>query len=79
MLYIADEVFFTGTASEVCPIRSVDKITIGNGTRGPVTAAIQRRFFDVINGTIPDTHGWLTYVYPAGVATPEPVTAAKTT
>jgi branched-chain amino acid aminotransferase len=79
MLYVADEVFFTGTASEVSPIRSIDKITIGNGTRGPVTAAIQRRFFDVINGTIPDTHGWLTYVYPARAATPEPVATAKTT
>ena len=65
MLYVADEVFFTGTAAEVSPIRSIDKITIGNGTRGPVTAAIQRRFFDVINGSIPDTRGWLTYVNPA--------------
>ncbi len=62
-LYIADEVFFTGTAVEVTPIRSVDKITIGDGKRGPVTAAVQQRFFDVINGKEPDTHGWLTYVY----------------
>ena len=53
MLYIADEVFFTGTAAEISPIRSIDKITIGAGTRGPVTTAIQRRFFDVINGNIP--------------------------
>jgi len=79
MLYVADEVFFTGTAVEVSPIRSIDKITIGNGTRGPVTAAIQRRFFDVINGTIPNTHDWLTYVYPAHAATLAPVAAAKTT
>jgi branched-chain amino acid aminotransferase len=63
-LYIADEVFFTGTAAEITPIRSVDKITIGNGSRGPITEAIQQRFFDVIYGRQPDTHGWLTYVYP---------------
>jgi branched-chain amino acid aminotransferase len=64
ILYIADEVFFVGTAVEVTPIRSIDKITIGNGQRGPVTEAIQKRFFDVINGETPDDHGWLTYVYP---------------
>ncbi len=63
-LYIADEVFFTGTAAEITPIRSVDKIAIGSGRRGPVTEAIQQRFFDIINGRAPDTHGWLTYVYP---------------
>jgi branched-chain amino acid aminotransferase len=63
MVYIADEVFFAGTAVEITPIRSVDKITIGNGRRGPITEAIQRSFFDIINGEVPDTHGWLTYVY----------------
>ena len=63
MLYIADEVFFTGTAAEVSPIRSIDKVTIGNGQRGPVTAAVQRRFFDVVNGNVQDAHGWLTPVY----------------
>jgi branched-chain amino acid aminotransferase len=63
-LYIADEAFFVGTAAEVTPIRSVDKVTIGSGRRGPVTEAIQRRFFDVINGVVPDEHGWLTPVYP---------------
>jgi branched-chain amino acid aminotransferase len=62
-LYIADEVFFVGTAAEVTPVRSIDKITIGSGRRGPVTEALQRAFFDVINGDVPDTHGWLTYVY----------------
>lgn len=62
-LYIADEVFFTGTAAEISPIRSIDKITIGSGTRGPITAAIQRRFFDVINGRAADTRGWLKFVY----------------
>ena len=49
---------------EDTPIRSVDKMTIGSGRRGPVTETIQRRFFDIINGRAPDTHGWLTYVYP---------------
>ncbi len=78
MLYIADEVFFTGTAAEVSPIRSIDKITIGNGKRGPVTTALQRRFFDVINGNIPDTRGWLTYVDPAHASAPAPVATAKT-
>jgi branched-chain amino acid aminotransferase len=62
-LYTADEVFFVGTAAEVTPIRSIDKITIGSGRRGPVTEKIQRAFFDVINGSIPDRHGWLTYVH----------------
>jgi branched-chain amino acid aminotransferase len=63
ILYIADELFFAGTAVEITPIRSVDKIVIGSGKRGPVTSAIQRAFFDIINGTVPDTHNWLTYVY----------------
>ena len=62
-LYIADEVFFVGTAAEVTPVRSVDKQTIGEGKRGPITQVLQRAFFDVINGQVPDTHGWLTYVY----------------
>jgi len=59
MLYVADEVFFAGTAVEITPIRSVDKIAIGNGGRGPVTAALQQAFFDTINGVLPDRHGWL--------------------
>jgi branched-chain amino acid aminotransferase len=75
LVYIADEVFFAGTAVEITPIRSVDKITIGNGKRGPVTEAIQRTFFDVIRGSVPDTHGWLTYVYPRENARPEPAAA----
>lgn len=62
-LYIADEVFFTGTAAEISPVRSIDKISVGSGLRGPITEVIQNRFFDVINGRNPDTHGWLTYVY----------------
>jgi branched-chain amino acid aminotransferase len=62
MLYVADEAFFAGTAVEVTPIRSVDKIRVGAGSRGPVTAAIQGRFFDIVRGDAPDTHGWLTPV-----------------
>ncbi len=60
MLYIADEVFFSGTAAEITPVRSVDKITIGSGSRGPVTEKLQRMFFDVVEGIAPDTRGWLT-------------------
>jgi branched-chain amino acid aminotransferase len=63
-LYIADEVFFAGTAVEITPVRSVDRIQVGSGTRGPVAEALQRAFFDVIRGDSPDRHGWLTYVYP---------------
>ncbi len=62
MLYIADEVFLTGTAAEVTPIRSIDKITIGNGAKGEVTSALQRKFFNVINGKEEDEYGWLTYL-----------------
>jgi len=62
MLYLADEIFFTGTAAEVTPIRSVDRLTIGKGARGPVTEALQRAFFDVIEGRTEDEHGWLTPV-----------------
>jgi branched-chain amino acid aminotransferase len=77
-LYIADEVFVVGTAAEVTPIRSIDKITIGSGRRGPVTEALQRAFFDTINGEVPDTHGWLTFVYPeeASLRAPAKITAA---
>ena len=64
MLYLADEAFFVGTAVEVTPIRSIDKLVVGTGQRGPVTAAIHRTFFDILNGEVPDTHGWLTWVYP---------------
>ena len=62
-LYLADEVFFTGTAAEVTPIRSVDKITIGNGKRGPVTEKLQEAFFKIIKGEAPDKFNWLTKVY----------------
>jgi branched-chain amino acid aminotransferase len=63
MLYIADEAFFAGTAVEITPIKSVDKITVGNGRRGPITEAIQQSFFDIINGRVEDKHGWLDFVY----------------
>jgi branched-chain amino acid aminotransferase len=62
MLYLADELFFTGTAAEVTPIRSVDRRTIGAGKRGPVTETLQKAFFDVIEGRAEDDHGWLTPV-----------------
>ncbi len=64
MLYISDEVFFVGTAAEITPIRTIDKIKIGKGCRGPIAAALQSAFFDMISGETPDRHGWLTYVYP---------------
>ena len=59
-LYLADEAFFCGTAVEITPIRSIDKITVGNGKRGPITAALQQRFFGILRGELPDAHGWLT-------------------
>jgi branched-chain amino acid aminotransferase len=62
MLYLADELFFTGTAAEITPIRSIDKITVGRGERGPVTEALQKAFFDVIECRVPDEYGWLTFV-----------------
>ncbi len=62
ILYVADELFFTGTAAEVTPIRSVDKMKVGNGKPGPVTMKLQTMFFDIVrNGN--DRHNWLKYVY----------------
>jgi branched-chain amino acid aminotransferase len=69
MLYIADEVFFSGTAAEITPIRSVDRIVVGKGARGPVTEKLQKAFFDIVNGNAPDRFGWL-----MPVAKNEPVT-----
>ena len=71
-LYVADEVFFCGTAAEITPIRSVDKIQVGAGRRGPITTALQTAFFDYINGVVPDRHGWLT---PVQIPTSAPVGA----
>ncbi len=62
MLYIADEIFFTGTAAEVTPVRSVDRIPVGTGRRGPITEQLQRAFFDIVEGRVEDRHGWLTPV-----------------
>jgi branched-chain amino acid aminotransferase len=69
MLYISDEAFFVGTATEIAPIRSVDKIKIGRGRRGPITKRLQDEFFGILKGTNPDRYGWLTVVHqPARVA-----------
>jgi branched-chain amino acid aminotransferase len=62
MLYIADEVFFVGTATEVTPIRSVDRHTVGGGRRGEITGRIQAEYMALIQGQKPDRHGWLTHV-----------------
>ncbi len=62
MLYIADEIFLTGTAAEVTPVRSVDRISIGSGSRGAITKAVQDEFFAYTSGTKEDVYGWLTRV-----------------
>jgi len=72
MLYIADEVFFTGTAAEVTPVRSVDKIKVGNGALGPITKKVQKEFFSIVRGEKPDRFGWLT---PVPVRSKQPVGA----
>jgi branched-chain amino acid aminotransferase len=71
MLYIADEAFFTGTAAEITPIRSVDKISVGKGATGPVTKAIQKEFYAIVKGEKADRHQWLT---PVPVRSKQPVT-----
>jgi branched-chain amino acid aminotransferase len=65
MLYVADEVFLSGTAAEITPIRSVDRIQVGAGTRGPVTKRVQDEFFAITSGSKSDRYGWLT---PVGVS-----------
>ena len=60
MLYVADELFFCGTAAEITPVRSVDSIVVGGGKRGPVTARLQEAFFDIVEGRAADRHSWLT-------------------
>ena len=62
MLYIADELFFSGTAAEITPIRSVDKITVGHGIAGPITKAVRRQFYGIVNGTAEDRFNWMTPV-----------------
>jgi branched-chain amino acid aminotransferase len=61
-IYIADEAFFTGTAAEVTPIRELDNRTIGEGKRGPITTKLQARFFDLVNGRLPEYADWLAKV-----------------
>jgi branched-chain amino acid aminotransferase len=61
-LYMADEMFFAGTAVEVTPVRSVDHKVVGAGHRGPVTADVQQAFFDLVSGQAPDPYGWLDYI-----------------
>jgi branched-chain amino acid aminotransferase len=63
-LYLADEIFMTGTAAEIVPVRSVDRICVGSGKRGPITKVIQDAFFGLFNGTTEDKWGWLDYVNP---------------
>lgn len=62
LLYVADEIFLTGTAAEVTPVRSVDRIQVGTGSRGPITKAVQDEFFALTSGQKPDVYGWLTPV-----------------
>ena len=62
LLYLADELFFTGTAVEVTPIRSVDRIVVGSGKRGPITQRLQLAFFGLFSGATADKYGWLDYV-----------------
>lgn len=62
LLYIADEVFFSGTAAEITPIRSVDKVKVGKGRRGPITESLQKAFFGIVEGSAVDRYGWLTPV-----------------
>ena len=62
ILYTCDEIFLTGTASEVTPVRSVDKITVGTGKAGEITLRLQRAFLDLVHGKSEDAHGWLTHV-----------------
>jgi len=61
-LYIADEVFFTGSAAEITPVTAIDHIEVGCGARGPITQALQEIFFNIVEGRAEDKHGWLTYV-----------------
>jgi branched-chain amino acid aminotransferase len=69
-LYVADELFFCGTAAEITPVRSVDRLQVGGGKPGPITRAIQSEFLGIARGEVADRHGWLTHV-------PEPVAAVR--
>ena len=76
MLYVADEIFLTGTAAEITPVRSVDGIAVGTGMRGAVTAALQDRFFGLFDGRTPDARGWLDLLPPRRSAAATPRVAA---
>jgi branched-chain amino acid aminotransferase len=67
LLYIADEVFLTGTAAEITPVRSVDKISVGEGKRGPITEKLQSLFFGLFDGTTADRWNWLEPILDKGV------------
>ena len=75
LLYIADEAFFTGTAVEITPIRSVDRLTVGAGKRGPMTESLMNAFFGLFTGKTADKWGWLDYVDMAGASAPRAVAA----
>jgi branched-chain amino acid aminotransferase len=62
MLYLADELFFTGTAAEITPIATVDRHKIGSGARGPITEKVQSRYLSIVKGEAEDKYGWLTLV-----------------
>ena len=62
MLYLADEVFMVGTAAEVTPLRTIDRIPVGDGKRGPITEKVQKEFFAIVEGRKKDHYGWLTPV-----------------
>jgi branched-chain amino acid aminotransferase len=62
LLYVADEIFMTGTAAEITPVRSVDHIAVGAGRRGPLTTRLQEEFFALVMGQKPDRYAWLTHV-----------------
>jgi branched-chain amino acid aminotransferase len=79
ILYVADELFFTGTAAEVTPIRSVDRLPVGGGRRGPITRELQESFFAIARGQADDRWGWLSYVdpEPAAIGLPRELLAAQ--
>jgi branched-chain amino acid aminotransferase len=61
-LYIADEVFFTGSAAEISPVAEIDDLKVGEGRRGPITKKLQQAFFEIVQGKTADKYKWLTYV-----------------
>jgi branched-chain amino acid aminotransferase len=73
MLYVAEELFFVGTAVEISPVTSIDRIDVGDGKRGPITKMLQDEFFGILEGAKPDRHGWLT---PVGSANSESTSGA---